>query len=72
MVNGPAVGSGMDMALHCDIRVGCERSRFLGYHNAGQITPCVSPIVGIISVWPQAMHWALTKSPGPRSSMRAE
>jgi 2-(1,2-epoxy-1,2-dihydrophenyl)acetyl-CoA isomerase len=37
MVNGPAVGSGMDMALHCDIRVGCERSRFLGYHNAGQI-----------------------------------
>lgn len=37
MVNGPAVGSGMDMALHCDIRVGCERTRFLAYHNAGQI-----------------------------------
>ena len=37
MVNGPAVGSGMDMALHCDIRVGCDRTRFIGYHNAGQI-----------------------------------
>ena len=37
MINGPAVGSGMDMALHCDIRMGCERSRFIGYHNAGQI-----------------------------------
>ena len=24
MINGPAVGSGMDMALHCDIRLGCE------------------------------------------------
>src|ERR1700712_671594 len=37
MINGPAVGSGMDMALHCDVRVGCERTRFIGYHNAGQI-----------------------------------
>jgi enoyl-CoA hydratase/carnithine racemase len=37
MINGAAVGSGMDMALHCDIRIGCERSRFIGYHNAGQI-----------------------------------
>ena len=37
MINGPAVGSGMDMALHCDIRIGCERTRFVGYHNAGQI-----------------------------------
>ena len=37
MINGAAVGSGMDMALHCDIRVGCERTRFIGYHNAGQI-----------------------------------
>jgi 2-(1,2-epoxy-1,2-dihydrophenyl)acetyl-CoA isomerase len=37
MINGPAVGSGMDMALHCDIRIGCEKTRFIGYHNAGQI-----------------------------------
>ena len=27
----------MDMALHCDIRIGCEKTRFIGYHNAGQI-----------------------------------
>lgn len=37
MINGPAVGSGMDMALHCDIRIGCEKTRFIAYHNAGQI-----------------------------------
>src|SRR5580704_3373658 len=37
MINGAAVGSGMDMALHCDIRIGCEKTRFIGYHNAGQI-----------------------------------
>jgi enoyl-CoA hydratase/carnithine racemase len=37
MINGPAVGSGMDMALHCDIRIGCESTRFVSYHNAGQI-----------------------------------
>ena len=37
MVNGAAVGGGMDMALHCDIRVGCERTRFFTYQNVGQI-----------------------------------
>ena len=37
MINGPAVGSGMDMALHCDIRIGCEKTRFVGYQQAGQI-----------------------------------
>ena len=37
MVNGAAVGSGMDMALHCDIRVGCEATQFVGYHQLGQI-----------------------------------
>jgi len=26
MINGPAVGAGMDMALHCDIRIGCENT----------------------------------------------
>jgi 2-(1,2-epoxy-1,2-dihydrophenyl)acetyl-CoA isomerase len=25
------------MALHCDIRIGCEKTRFVAYHNAGQI-----------------------------------
>ena len=37
MINGPAVGSGMDMALHCDIRLGCESTRFIGYQQLGQI-----------------------------------
>ena len=37
MINGPAVGSGMDMALHCDIRLGCEDTRFIGYQQVGQI-----------------------------------
>jgi 2-(1,2-epoxy-1,2-dihydrophenyl)acetyl-CoA isomerase len=37
MVNGPAAGSGMDMALHCDIRIGCENTRFIAYHQRGQI-----------------------------------
>lgn len=37
MINGAAVGSGMDMALHCDIRLGCENTRFIGYHQLGQI-----------------------------------
>ena len=37
MINGPAVGSGMDMALHCDIRIGCENTRFIGYQQLGQL-----------------------------------
>ncbi|TAK73761.1 MAG: enoyl-CoA hydratase/isomerase family protein [Dehalococcoidia bacterium] len=37
MVNGPAVGMGMDVALFCDIRVGCENTRFFTYQNFGQI-----------------------------------
>ena len=37
MINGAAVGSGMDMSLHCDIRIGCENTRFIGYDQAGQI-----------------------------------
>ena len=44
MINGPAVGSGMDMALHCDIRIGCEHTRFIGYDNAGQIIETAGPI----------------------------
>ncbi len=37
MLNGVAVGMGMDMALHCDLRVGCEHTRFFTYQNVGQI-----------------------------------
>ncbi|MGD9932733.1 MAG: enoyl-CoA hydratase/isomerase family protein [Dehalococcoidia bacterium] len=37
MVNGPAAGIGMDMALHCDIRYGCENTRFIAYQQVGQI-----------------------------------
>ena len=37
MVNGPAAGSGMDMATQCDIRVGCENTRF--------ITTCATAIL---------------------------
>ena len=37
MINGPAVGAGMDMALHCDVRIGCENTRFVGYQQLGQI-----------------------------------
>lgn len=37
MVNGAAVGMGMDIALHCDLRVGCEKTRFFTYQNVGQI-----------------------------------
>lgn len=37
MINGAAVGLGLDMALHCDIRLGCEKTKFIGYMGAGQI-----------------------------------
>lgn len=37
MVNGPAAGGGMDMALHCDLRIGSENARFFTYQNVGQI-----------------------------------
>ena len=37
MLNGAAVGTGMDIALHCDLRVGCENTRFFTYQNVGQI-----------------------------------
>ncbi|MDO8672103.1 MAG: enoyl-CoA hydratase/isomerase family protein [Dehalococcoidia bacterium] len=37
MINGAAVGMGMDIALRCDIRMGCEKTRFFTYQNVGQI-----------------------------------
>lgn len=37
MINGVAAGIGMDMSLHCDIRIGCEATRFITYHQVGQI-----------------------------------
>ncbi len=52
MINGPAVGSGMDMALQCDIRIGCENTRFMGYQQVGQIIEnggcyCLPKIAGL-------------------------
>lgn len=37
MVNGPAAGSGLDMSLHCDLRIGSENTRFFTYQNVGQV-----------------------------------
>ncbi|MDO8669846.1 MAG: enoyl-CoA hydratase/isomerase family protein [Dehalococcoidia bacterium] len=37
MINGAAVGMGMDISLRCDIRMGCEFTRFFTYQNVGQI-----------------------------------
>ena len=37
MVNGAAVGMGMDISLRCDIRIGCENTRYFTYQNVGQI-----------------------------------
>ncbi|HLC29436.1 MAG TPA: enoyl-CoA hydratase/isomerase family protein [Dehalococcoidia bacterium] len=37
MINGAAVGMGMDISLRCDLRVGCENTRFFTYQNVGQI-----------------------------------
>jgi 2-(1,2-epoxy-1,2-dihydrophenyl)acetyl-CoA isomerase len=38
MVNGISLGSGMDLALACDIRTGCEKSRFMsGFARMGLI-----------------------------------
>ena len=37
MVNGVAAGFGMDVALQCDIRYGSEHTRFISYHQVGQI-----------------------------------
>ncbi|MFQ5380636.1 MAG: enoyl-CoA hydratase/isomerase family protein [Dehalococcoidia bacterium] len=37
MINGVAAGFGMGMALQCDIRYGCEHSRFISYQQVGQI-----------------------------------
>ncbi len=37
MMNGVAAGFGMGMALQCDIRYGCENTRFISYQQVGQI-----------------------------------
>jgi 2-(1,2-epoxy-1,2-dihydrophenyl)acetyl-CoA isomerase len=37
MMNGVAAGFGMGMALQCDIRYGCEHTRFISYQQVGQI-----------------------------------
>ena len=37
MMNGVAAGFGMGMSLQCDIRYGCENTRFISYQQVGQI-----------------------------------
>jgi 2-(1,2-epoxy-1,2-dihydrophenyl)acetyl-CoA isomerase len=37
MMNGVCAGFGMDMGLQCDIRYGCENTRFITYQQVGQI-----------------------------------
>ena len=37
MMNGVAAGFGMGVALQCDIRYGCEHTRFISYQQVGQI-----------------------------------
>ena len=37
MLNGVAAGFGMGMSLQCDIRYGCENTRFISYQQVGQI-----------------------------------
>ena len=37
MMNGVCAGFGMDMSLQCDIRYGCEKTRFITYQQVGQI-----------------------------------
>lgn len=67
MVNGVAVGMGMDIAMHCDLRVGCERTRFLGYQTVGQI-----PENGALYTLPRLMGMSRTLEFVYRGSMDAE
>lgn len=41
MVNGVAAGGGMDLALGCDIRIGCENTRFIVAFTRLGITPAM-------------------------------
>jgi enoyl-CoA hydratase/carnithine racemase len=67
MVNGVAVGMGMDIAMHCDLRVGCERTRFLGYQTVGQI-----PENGALYTLPRLMGMSRTLEFVYTGSMDAE
>jgi enoyl-CoA hydratase/carnithine racemase len=67
MVNGAAVGMGMDIALQCDLRVGSEFSRFLTYQSVGQI-----PENGALYMLPRIMGLGLALQFLYTGELRAE
>ena len=56
MVNGVAVGAGMDLACACDIRVGCPNSRFMVAYIKVGLFP------GFGGTWLYARHLPLGKA----------
>ena len=59
MINGPAVGSGMDMALHCDIRIGCEKTRFIALSQCRTDHRERWFVLSAQDGRPRAAHWNL-------------
>lgn len=51
MINGACVGAGFDMALACDMRIGCEDTRFV----PGYVKIALFPGFGATWLYPRAM-----------------